>query len=47
MDFRLINEENAEAISKLKYIGDYVFAFDDLKYQPLLEEKLKIKVLLN
>ena len=42
LDFRLINEENAEAISKLKYIGDYVFAFDDLKYQPLLEEKFKI-----
>ncbi|CAM2079062.1 MAG: Radical SAM protein [uncultured Clostridium sp.] len=42
LDFRLINEENAEALSKLNYMGEYIFAFDDPKYEPLLEKQLKI-----
>ncbi|NHI48099.1 hypothetical protein FDE94_09495 [Clostridium botulinum] len=42
LDFRLINEENAEALSKLNYMGEYIFAFDDPKYQTLLEKQLKI-----
>lgn len=42
LDFRLINEENAEALSKLNYMGEYIFAFDDSKYEPLLEKQLKI-----
>lgn len=42
LDFRLINDVNAELLSKLNYQGEYVFAFDDPKYQPLLEDKLKI-----
>lgn len=42
LDFRLINEENAEALSKLNYMGEYIFAFDDPKYEPLLERQLKI-----
>lgn len=42
LDFRLINEENAEALSKLRYMGEYIFAFDDPRYQDLLEKKLKI-----
>lgn len=40
LDFRLVNDENLEALSKLNYMGDYIFAFDDPKYQPLLEKKL-------
>lgn len=42
LDFRLITEENAEALSKLNYMGEYIFAFDDAKYEPLLEKKLEI-----
>ena len=42
LDFRLINEENAKLLSQLNYIRDYKFAFDDVKYQPLLEKQLKI-----
>ena len=40
LDFRLVNEENLEALSKLNYMGEYIFAFDEPKYQPLLEKKL-------
>ncbi|WWU65202.1 hypothetical protein QJR26_02145 [Clostridium baratii] len=42
LDFRLINEENAEALSKLNYMGEYIFAFDDPRYEPVLEKQLKI-----
>ena len=42
LDFRLINEDNAKLLSKLNYMGEYIFAFDDPKYQPLLEKQLKI-----
>lgn len=40
LDFRLVNDENLEALSKLNYMGAYIFAFDEPKYQPLLEKKL-------
>lgn len=42
LDFRLVTHENAKLLSKLNYMGEYIFAFDDPKYQLLLEEKLKI-----
>lgn len=42
LDFRLINENNAKLLSQLNYMGEYIFAFDDPKYQPLLEKQLKI-----
>lgn len=42
LDFRLINDENASLLSKLNYVGEYIFAFDDPKYQSLLNEKLKV-----
>ncbi len=42
LDFRLINEENAKLLSQLNYMGEYKLAFDDPKYQVLLEKKLKI-----
>lgn len=42
LDFRLVNHQNAKLLSMLNYEGEYIFAFDDPKYQPLLEEKLKI-----
>lgn len=40
LDFRLVNDENLEALSKLNYMGAYIFAFDEPKYQKLLEKKL-------
>lgn len=42
LDFRLVNEKNMELLSKLNYMGDYTFAFDDPKYQTLLDKKLVI-----
>ena len=42
LDFRLITHSNAFLLSKLNYEGEYIFAFDDPKYQSLLEDKLKI-----
>lgn len=40
LDFRLVNDENLDALSRLNYMGAYIFAFDEPKYQPLLEKKL-------
>lgn len=40
LDFRLVNDENLDALSRLNYMGEYIFAFDEPKYQPLLEKKL-------
>ena len=42
LDFRLVNDENLDALSKLNYMGEYIFAFDEPKYQPLLEKKLAL-----
>ena len=42
LDFRLVNDENLDALSRLNYMGEYIFAFDDPKYQPLLEKKLAL-----
>lgn len=42
LDIRLIDEQNAELLSKINYLGEYFFAFDDIYYQGLIEEKLKI-----
>lgn len=41
LDFRLVTDENLEALSRLNYEGEYIFAFDDPKYQPLLDRKIK------
>jgi hypothetical protein len=42
LDFRLVNDENLAALSRLNYMGEYIFAFDEPKYQPLLEKKLTL-----
>ena len=42
LDFRLVNDENLDALSRLNYMGSYIFAFDEPKYQPLLEKKLAL-----
>lgn len=41
-DIRLLNEENSKLISKLRYIRNYIFAFDDIKLKPLIESKLQL-----
>lgn len=40
LDFRLVNDENLNLLSKLNYMGEYIFAFDDPKYQSLLDKKI-------
>lgn len=42
LDFRLVNDENLEALSKMNYMGEYIFAFDEPKYLPLMERKLTL-----
>lgn len=42
LDFRLINDKNMELLSKLNYDGHYIFAFDDPKFERMLERKLAI-----
>lgn len=40
LDFRLVNDENLDALARLNYEGCYIFAFDDPKYQKLLDRKI-------
>jgi len=42
MDMRLVTDEKALVLSKSKYIGDFIFAFDSLRDYDLIERKLKI-----
>lgn len=44
LDIRLIDKENSLLLSKLKYWKEYIFAFDNINLQSLIEEKL---ILLN
>lgn len=42
LDDRLLDEERAEILFRSKYDNDFIFAFDDPKDAPLIEEKLKL-----
>ena len=42
LDVRLLDEERAEILFKSRYDDDYIFAFDDPKDAPLIEEKLQL-----
>lgn len=42
LDIRLLTEEKAEVLSKAKYHGEFIFAFDDIKDKEIIEEKLKL-----
>ena len=42
LDIRLLNEEKAEMLSKSRYHGDYIFAFDQIKDKKIIEKKLAI-----
>lgn len=42
LDIRLINDSNVELLSKMRYMREYIFAFDDIKSKDIIEEKNKI-----
>lgn len=42
LDIRLINDENVEMLSRVNYLGDYIFAFDKLEDRKIVEKKLAI-----
>jgi len=42
LDIRLIDEENIKLLSQLKYMGEYIFAFDDIHYEKLIESKIPL-----
>lgn len=42
LDMRLITNENAELLSKLNYMGEYIFAFDSLATQSVIERNLAV-----
>jgi hypothetical protein len=42
LDIRLINDKNMELLSKINYLGEYIFAFDNIKDKSIIEQKLKI-----
>lgn len=42
LDIRLVDEINSELLRKMNYIGEYIFAFDDIRYKPVIAEKLEL-----
>ena len=42
LDIRLLDKENSLLLSKLNYLGEYTFAFDDYKYLKNIKNKIKL-----
>lgn len=42
LDIRLVDEGISELLSQMNYLGDYIFAFDDIRYRDLIERKLEL-----
>lgn len=42
LDIRLVDEENAGLLRKLNYLGEYLFAFDDINLIDIIEKKLRL-----
>jgi hypothetical protein len=40
LDIRLVDSEISYLLSKLNYLGEYIFAFDNIKFKKIIEEKL-------
>lgn len=40
LDIRLVDSENSGLLSKINYLGEYIFAFDNWKYKTIIEKKL-------
>jgi hypothetical protein len=41
LDFRLVNDENLDRLARLNYMGEYIFAFDDIRYMRALDKKVE------
>lgn len=39
LDIRLLTEKKSELLSKMNYWGEYFFAFDDIRYEKIIQEK--------
>jgi len=42
LDIRLVDDETAKLLSELRYIGEYIFAFDHIEDKKTIEEKLAV-----
>lgn len=42
LDFRLVTDENLEALSEVRHYGPYTFAFDDLRYKGAVTEAVAL-----
>lgn len=42
LDMRIMNSEKAEALLSARYLGDYIFAFDNIADQDIIKKKLNI-----
>lgn len=42
MDFRLMSDKKAKLLAESKYVGEYIFAFDNIEDRELIERKLAI-----
>lgn len=42
LDIRLIDNDNSKLLSRLNYLGEYIFAFDSYSYINIIESKLSI-----
>lgn len=40
LDIRLLDSENSVLLSKIDYLGEYIFAFDNWEYKTLIEKKM-------
>lgn len=38
LDIRLIDKNNSILLSKLNYLNEYIFAFDNIKYKNIIKE---------
>jgi len=42
LDLRLMTVEKAKRLNEMKYLGEYIFAFDHVEERDIIEEKLKL-----
>ena len=42
LDIRLLNNRNAELLNKMNYMGGYIFAFDNIKDEKLINKKVEL-----
>ncbi len=42
LDIRLVNDENAKLLSQLNYMGEYIFAFDNISQEKLITKKTEL-----